>query len=365
MKIIINTANLLIGGALQRSVSFLQELEKFTDHEYFIFCTSQLSIQLDWQSFPDNFTFYHFDHSPASLKYRREIVKQFNIHEQIIKPDIVFSFVGPAYWRPKSTHLVGFGIPHIVYSDYPHVKKIGLKTKLEMIYKQSWTKKEADYYVVQTEDVKKRLAKKIKVSESKIFIVSNGYGSQYKDSPIIKETKNRVKKLLLISAFRDNKNIEIIKKVIPELIERKFQCEFHLTINAQKFDELFAEDIEWVKNHGPVPSSRCPELYNQCDAMFLPTLLECFSASYPEAMKMQKPILTSDLSFARSVCEDAALYFNPFDPKDIAEKIIALFRDQELQNQLVSSGIKKLELFPSPKKRAEQYLQICKQILSH
>ena len=65
----------------------------------------------------------------------------------------------------------------------------------------------------------------------------------------------------------------------------------------------------------------CPKLYNQADAMFLPTLLETFSASYPEAMKMERPILTSDLDFAKDICGDAALYFNPLDSYDIANKI--------------------------------------------
>ena len=68
----------------------------------------------------------------------------------------------------------------------------------------------------------------------------------------------------------------------------------------------------------------------QSDAMLLPTMLECFSASYPEAMVMKKPVLTSDLSFARSICGNAAIYFNPFDPADIADKIIGLVNDKTL-----------------------------------
>ena len=55
--------------------------------------------------------------------------------------------------------------------------------------------------------------------------------------------------------------------------------------------------------------------------MFLPTFLECFSASYAEAMLMKKPIITSNLGFAQNVCKDAAVYFDPCNPEDIIDKI--------------------------------------------
>ena len=50
--------------------------------------------------------------------------------------------------------------------------------------------------------------------------------------------------------------------------------------------------------------------------IFLPTLLKVFIAAYPEAMKIEKPIMTSNYSFATDVCQDSALYFDPLDSKD-------------------------------------------------
>ena len=52
-----------------------------------------------------------------------KIIKRFNNIERKVNPDVVFSFVGPCYWKAKSPHLVGFAIPHIVYNDYKYVKK--------------------------------------------------------------------------------------------------------------------------------------------------------------------------------------------------------------------------------------------------
>ncbi|MFW5820255.1 MAG: glycosyltransferase, partial [Bacteroidota bacterium] len=105
-----------------------------------------------------------------------------------------------------------------------------------------------------------------------------------------------------------------------------------------------------------------PSLYQECDAMFLPSLLECFSASYPEAMAMEKPIITVDLGFAHSICNDSALFFNPIDSTDALNKIEALRINADLRKNLILKGKKRLEDFPSSKERAVKYLEICEEI---
>ena len=363
MKIIINTTNIRVGGALQRAISFLNELKEFGNDEYHIFQTNNVNDQIDLSSFDDRFSFYLFEESPASLKYRKKIIKEFNRLEKIIQPDVVFSFVGPCYWKAKSPHLVGYAVPHIVYDDYDYVKKYSWKVKLEMIYKKYWTKKEADYYVVQTEDVRKRLADRINVDKSKIFLVSNGAGKQYSNITASPPSNNLTKKLLMISTFRPSKNFEIINEVIPYLEDDIYNYEFHITIKKEDFDRVFKGKEQWVKNHGHVFAKDCPQLYKECDAMFLPAHLECFSASYPEAMKMERPILTSNLSFAKTVCGDAAIYFDNLNAKDVAEKIKKVFHDKDLYKNLVLKGKERLKCFDDSRGQAKKYLNICKEIM--
>jgi glycosyltransferase involved in cell wall biosynthesis len=113
-----------------------------------------------------------------------------------------------------------------------------------------------------------------------------------------------------------------------------------------------------------VPVAECPSLYKECDIVYLPTLLEIFSASYPEAMIMKKPILTSDLSFARSICGEAALYFNPFDTSDIANVIEKIIFDEKLYQMYVAKGKEKFESFPSAAQRVESYFKICSDVVN-
>lgn len=364
MKLIINTVNLKIGGAFQRSVSFLKELRIWGQDHYHIFINNDIREQIDVRSFPENFKFYDFDASPASLKHRKRIIKEFNQLLEEINPDVVFSFVGPSYWRPNRPHLVGFGVPHIVYDDYKYVKQYSLKTKLEMLYKKYWTKKEADFFVVQTEDVRERLSSRIGVAKEKIFVVSNGFGQQYKGVEVLPCNNQNVKKLLMISTYRPSKNFNIIKEVVPLLKNDSYKYEFHITISNNDYEKFFSGFEESIINHGHVKASECPELYNKCDAMFLPSHLECFSASYPEAMRMNRPILTSDLSFAHTVCGDAAIYFDNTNPIDISNKILKLFHDKSLFYSIVENGQEQLKIFETSREQSERYIELCKSIIN-
>src|SRR5690606_18410540 len=102
------------------------------------------------------------------------------------KPDVVFTTSGPSYWRPQAPHLMGYNLPHYIYTDSPYFNIISTKERLKWKLKgavvKKFTRTDADAYVVQTDDVKDRLKKWIK--KDKIFTVSNTYGKQFENPEI-------------------------------------------------------------------------------------------------------------------------------------------------------------------------------------
>jgi glycosyltransferase involved in cell wall biosynthesis len=96
--------------------------------------------------------------------------------------------------------------------------------------------------------------------------------------------------------------------------------------------------------------------------MFLPTLLECFTATYPEAMRMEKPIITTDMEFARGLCKDAACYYSPVDAAEAAEAIYKVATDKEYAARLVKNGKKQLQAFDNYEQRAEKLIKILEEI---
>ena len=88
-----------------------------------------------------------------------------------------------------------------------------------------------------------------------------------------------------------------------------------------------------------------------------PSLLECFSANYVEAMKMGLPIITTDLGFARSLCGDAAAYYSATDPAALADAIAELYRSPEYRSRLVEKGKKQSAIFDTYEDRARKLIE--------
>ena len=156
--------------------------------------------------------------------------------------------------------------------------------------------------------------------------------------------------------------MEIINDITKRLVERNVQdIRFIVTLDDFNYDRLFKNN-QYVINVGYTKPQDCPSLYANSDAMFLPTLAECFSASYPEAMKMQVPIITSDLPFAHSICKNAAIYVNPFDADEICDKIITLKDSESLKKQLINFMNIRFADFPNASERCKNYLTICNEL---
>jgi Glycosyl transferases group 1 len=67
----------------------------------------------------------------------------------------------------------------------------------------------------------------------------------------------------------------------------------------------------WVRNIGRLGPRACLETYQETDALFFPSLLESYGLPLLEAMTLGLPVLCSDLPYARWLCEDEAIYFDP------------------------------------------------------
>ncbi|MBK8486686.1 MAG: glycosyltransferase [Bacteroidetes bacterium] len=372
MIILVNTATTFKGGGVQVAKSLIEEFKNFAENDYHIVLGVMLSEIIEIKSLGENFHFYNIGYRPASsISTFRKAQKYLNALEQKINPDVVITTSGPAYWNSKKPHIIGYNLPHYIYFDSPFFKIISASEKLKWRFKglliNYFFKRDADVLVVQTEDIKHRLAKKWPYK--KVTAVSNTYSASY-DNPVIgnkklPERKNDEFRLLTLSAWYKHKNLSIIIKLIdvmpPALLNR---IRFVVTLPPSEFDLHFPKSYQsFILNVGPVSPVDGASLYAECDAMFLPTLLECFSASYAEAMAMKKPILTSDLGFAHTVCDEAALYFDPMNPQSIINAIASLIDNTKLKNTLIANGVRRLNYFGTAKQRAEQYLSICKEAI--
>lgn len=359
------------GGSLQGVVSIIRELVKFSENEYHIVISKEVKKQLDGIFFPDNFKFYDLEYKTSNRTINLFLNRHaFSVLEERIRPNCVVCTSGPMYWTPKSLCLMGYNLAHHLYLDSPYFYTIGAAAKIRWFLRRKfhrfYFRREGDAFFVQTDDVNERLRKYINREE--VYTVPNTYSVSYRDvetypNKLGARKMNEIR-CLTISAYYPHKNLGVIRPVVDELIRRGYaNVKFIVTLQAEHYHSLFpASYHENVINVGFVPSKEGPSLYEECDIMFLPTLLECFSASYAEAMVMGKPIVTSDMGFAHTVCKDAALYFDPVDVMSIVDRLLLLINNDSLREELVEKGRKQLAQFGTSEDRAKEILRLCQKL---
>src|SRR5690606_8102239 len=155
-----------------------------------------------------------------------------------------------------------------------------------------------------------------------------------------------------------HKNIAILPAVIDSLLKNNFK-KFKFYISLEKSDLNFEEKYnQYIHYMGKIDLMELPELYKSIDVVFMPTLLEVFSATYLEAMYMERPIVASDMSFARDICQDSAVYFNPVSAESAAKQLLKVYQDESLKAELLERAKVNIRRFGNSMDRTKKYLSI-------
>lgn len=93
-------------------------------------------------------------------------------------------------------------------------------------------------------------------------------------------------------------------------------------------------------------------LYQGARCFIFPSLYEGFGLPPLEAMNVGCPVITSQAASLPEVCGNAAMYVNPYDVDDIAQKLDRLLNDSALREELSKQGKERAQLF-----RMENYLE--------
>jgi glycosyltransferase involved in cell wall biosynthesis len=159
-------------------------------------------------------------------------------------------------------------------------------------------------------------------------------------------------RLLHVSLYCEHKNLTTLLKAMP-LLNQSGDGRFTLvttanpawavargTVTQQGDLQLLKrpEISEAVKVVGPLEKEQTQKLYRDADIFVFPSLTESFGFPLVEAMAHGLPIVAADTPVNREICGEAALYFRPLDPGDLAEKVVLLGRNQALREKLGTLG---------------------------
>lgn len=368
MNILINSSNLKGGGGAQVADSICNKLNCFPEHYFIVVLSNYMNSTADRIKHFKNLEIVRYDiknNLQTLLKGRDTFLDNIVETKHI---DCVLTIFGPSRWNPKVPHLSGFAMSQLVLTDSPYFKVMSLVKKLQTKIKFAVINKafirSTKYFYTENKYISTLLKKKW--MDSKIYTVTNYYNQIFDHPDLWKELilpQFSGTTILTIGTYYPHKNLQIAIK-IARILKRKypdFKFRFVFTIDSSSMDIP-----EQIKEHfillGKVDISQCPSLYKQSDIAFQPTLLECFTATYPEAMRMNVPIITTDLEFAKGLCREAALYYSPLNASEAAELIYLVAHDTTLKNDLITKGESELKKFDNYDQRVTKLINLCKEI---
>lgn len=177
-------------------------------------------------------------------------------------------------------------------------------------------------------------------------------------------------KILYLSSWHLNKNIHMLPHVAKMLSQAGIKVKFILSLDKSNPDiQVLLIDIidkigvgGYFEFIGKVKAIHVHQVIKSSNAMILLSRLECFSSNIIEAFTFQRPILLANEKWSKAACGDAAIYVNRDDPKDIAEKIIRLVRNEEVYNHYMKMGSDSLKNYNTPEGKVAKQVEFLEHI---
>jgi glycosyltransferase involved in cell wall biosynthesis len=108
---------------------------------------------------------------------------------------------------------------------------------------------------------------------------------------------------------------------------------------------------------GHFPSKSLPELYAGADFVVVPSMYEGFGMGALEAMACGVPVLCARAASLPETAEHAALYFDPVNVEDMADRMVTISTDRGIYNECRRLGLERAKAF-SWERCVERTLQI-------
>jgi len=240
-----------------------------------------------------------------------------------------------------------------------HRKSICTIHDLSFLENPSWFSKPYYYYykfltpiaakkaikvITVSEFSKQEIIKRLKLPAEKIEVIYSAVSDKLLISN--SEINSKEKYILTVSSLDPRKNLARMMEAFKLLKNNNYK----LYIVGAK-NKVFGK-VQLNKTHnsniiftGYLTDSELAEYYKNATIFVYPSLYEGFGSPNIEAMKNNCPVITSNIPPLVEVCQEAALYFDPNDAVDMANKMSVLLANKQLRNELIIKGNKRVTQF--------------------
>jgi glycosyltransferase involved in cell wall biosynthesis len=249
----------------------------------------------------------------------------------------------------------------LVVHDLSFLHFPSFNKKSHLIFYKHFTPKfldKASQVATVSEFSKNDILSKYKIAENKLSVVYSAAKEMFQpvDLTIKEETRNKYTNgknyFLYTGSIHPRKNLTRLLKAFS-VFKKRQQSDWKLVLCgrlAWKY-ESFKESLKSYKYRddvvltGYIPEDELVKITASAYAMVYPSLWEGFGVPVIEAMSCGVPVITSLNSSMQEVAGDAALFANPQEHTDIAEKMMFLYKDESLRNRLIEKGKERMKQF--------------------
>ena len=258
------------------------------------------------------------------------------------------------------------------FFEYPnHYNKIWLKIFHHIAMPAA---KKCSYIITVSDYARKRIQNHTQFPEEKLVTIYNGPKSLKKHKELLPlpeyiGIKDNQKYILHVGVFEKRKNLPSLIKALKILKDGGYN-DLKLILVGKGNGKMLSDDTEELmqsiqKNKleknvyltGYLSDEELVPLYQHAYMYVFPSINEGFGIPILEAFTFKLPVLVANNSSLPEVGGEAVLSFDPFDEKDIAEKIKKVLENDILRTELIYKGQERLKHF-SWKKTAHQLLEV-------
>jgi glycosyltransferase involved in cell wall biosynthesis len=202
--------------------------------------------------------------------------------------------------------------------------------------------------ITQSEYTARQLMAHTNVDPKRVRVIPFGVKSPASRAITAEKRDPRNRVVLAVGAIQNRKNTANIVRALACLPQ-----EYQLVLagsdgyGAELVDEVIGREglTSRVKRLGYVSDERLAALYQSADVLAFPSLEEGAGLPVLEAMSNSLPVVTARTSCLPETAGDAALYADPHDPRDIAEKIRVAVEDVPAREVLIRKGLERVRRF--------------------
>ncbi len=192
-----------------------------------------------------------------------------------------------------------------------------------------------------------------------IHCAANHMNGVVPDLTVIQNLKlSNTQYYLAVASRNPTKNLEALITAFCSLEDKTLRLVLVGGENPAIFKGKPISDLSdfGIVNAGKICDSKLAALYLNAKALVFPSIYEGFGLPLVEAMILKCPVVAARAASIPEVCEDAALYFDPNSPSDIALAMSRVMNDSALRNALIFAGELRVNYFDW-NKSADQLIQ--------